>query len=139
MSDPPLTACSKILDFEKTIPQRLNRPLKKTPGLLDGSLFFHSEEASTRSMRGEERKQAAMFSYITLEQRIPAEHPARRIRAMVDRALADLDTDFNDRTIAGNAGAAVNSDRHALCPACGECLLRTFAVSDSFKYPERFD
>jgi transposase len=46
-------------------------------------------------MRGEEHKQAAMFSYITLEQRIPAEHPARRIRAMVDRALADLDADFD--------------------------------------------
>ena len=46
-------------------------------------------------MRGEEHKQAAMFSYITLEQRIPAEHPARQIRAMVDRALADLDADFD--------------------------------------------
>jgi len=87
-------------------------------------------------MRGEEHKQAAMFSYITLEQRIPAEHPARRIRAMVDRALTDLDADFDDRTIADNAGAAVNSDPHALCSACGECLLRTFPVSDSFKYPE---
>ena len=46
-------------------------------------------------MRGEEHKQAAMFSYITLEQRIPADHPARQIRAMVDRGLSDLDEDFD--------------------------------------------
>ena len=36
-----------------------------------------------------------MFSYITLEQRIPADHPARRIRVLVDRALAALDADFD--------------------------------------------
>jgi len=46
-------------------------------------------------MRGEEQKQAAMFSYVTLEQRIPADHPARRIRAMADRALQALDADFD--------------------------------------------
>jgi transposase len=32
-----------------------------------------------------------MYSYVTLAQRIPADHPARRIRAMVDRALARMD------------------------------------------------
>jgi transposase len=46
-------------------------------------------------MRGEERKQAAMFSYVTPEQRIPADHPARQIRALVDRALAGLDGEFD--------------------------------------------
>jgi transposase len=46
-------------------------------------------------MRGEEHKQAAMFSYITLEQRIPADHPARAIRALVDQALLKLDGDFD--------------------------------------------
>jgi len=28
-----------------------------------------------------------MFSYVTLEQRVPVEHPMRKIRALVDRAL----------------------------------------------------
>ena len=46
-------------------------------------------------MRGEEYKQAAMFSYITLEERIPADHPARQIRALVDEALSQLDEDFD--------------------------------------------
>ena len=42
-------------------------------------------------MRGDDVKQAAMFSYITLEQRIPADHPARQIRVLVDRALERMD------------------------------------------------
>jgi transposase len=42
-------------------------------------------------MRGDDQKQAAMFSYLTLAQRIPADHPARQIRALVDRALERMD------------------------------------------------
>jgi transposase len=42
-------------------------------------------------MRGEEQKQTAMYSYVTLAQRIPADHPARQIRVLVDRALARMD------------------------------------------------
>ena len=45
-------------------------------------------------MRGEDQKQAGMFSYVTMEQRIPASHPARQIRAMVDRALQRMDAEF---------------------------------------------
>jgi transposase len=41
-------------------------------------------------MRGDEKQQTAMFSYVDLEQRVPAAHPLRAIREMVDRALADL-------------------------------------------------
>ena len=35
-----------------------------------------------------------MFSYITLAERIPSDHPARQIRALVDRALERLDAEF---------------------------------------------
>jgi transposase len=42
-------------------------------------------------MRGDDEKQTAMYSYVTLAQRIPADHPARQIRALVDRALARMD------------------------------------------------
>jgi transposase len=45
-------------------------------------------------MRGDDPKQSAMFSYLTLAQRIPADHPARQIRALVDRALLRLDAEF---------------------------------------------
>src|SRR5664280_454026 len=44
-----------------------------------------------RGMRGDDPKQSAMFSYLTLAQRIPADHPARQIRVLVDRALVRMD------------------------------------------------
>ena len=45
-------------------------------------------------MRGDEKQQPAMFSYVNLEQRVPAAHPLRAIRQMVDQALADLSLHF---------------------------------------------
>lgn len=45
-------------------------------------------------MRGNEEGQEEVFSYIPLEQRIPQAHPLRRIRAMADQALEDLDLHF---------------------------------------------
>jgi transposase len=45
-------------------------------------------------MRGDDQKQAAMFSYLTLAQRIPADHPARQIRVLVDRALERMDSEL---------------------------------------------
>jgi hypothetical protein len=44
-----------------------------------------------RSMRGDDQQQTAMFSYLTLAQRIPMDHPARQIRVLVDRALRRRD------------------------------------------------
>ena len=46
-------------------------------------------------MRGDDQQQSAMFSYVTLEQRIPADHPVRAIRVLADRALAQLDGEFD--------------------------------------------
>jgi transposase len=47
-------------------------------------------------MRGEDQKQTAMYSYVTLSQRIPSDHPARAIRAMVDRALERMNSEFDE-------------------------------------------
>jgi len=38
-------------------------------------------------MRGNDTQQGAMFSYLSPEQRVPANHPLRPIRQMVDRVL----------------------------------------------------
>jgi transposase len=35
-----------------------------------------------------------MYSYVTLTQRIPADHPARQIRTLVDRSLARMDAEL---------------------------------------------
>lgn len=41
-------------------------------------------------MRGDDRQQAAMFSYISPEARVPRDHPLRVIRELMDEALAQL-------------------------------------------------
>ena len=47
-------------------------------------------------MRGPDAQQAAMFSYVSLEERIPADHPLRAIRAMADRALRAMNPLFSE-------------------------------------------
>lgn len=47
-------------------------------------------------MRGEANPQPSMFSYIDLEKRIPHNHPIRKIRRIVDVALADIEAAFDD-------------------------------------------
>jgi len=47
-------------------------------------------------MRGEDLQQDELFSYGSLEERVPASHPLRPIRAMVDEALKALDRRFDD-------------------------------------------
>lgn len=46
-------------------------------------------------MRGSDKHQGAMFSYISLEKRVPADHPLRPMREMVDAALKDLSPRFS--------------------------------------------
>jgi transposase len=38
-------------------------------------------------MRGEDAQTASLFSYVSCEARVPADHPLRAIRAIVDEAL----------------------------------------------------
>lgn len=45
-------------------------------------------------MRGEDNQQAGMFSYRTAGERVPAEHPLRAMRRMVDEALRGLSPRF---------------------------------------------
>ena len=46
-------------------------------------------------MRGDDTQQGGMFSYITLEQRVPQDHPLRPIRKMVDRILVEMSPEFD--------------------------------------------
>jgi transposase len=45
-------------------------------------------------MRGQEQRSEVFFSYVRLETRIPADHPLRPIREMVDEALRKLSAAF---------------------------------------------
>jgi transposase len=45
-------------------------------------------------MRGNENTQDPLFSYVSLEERVPADHPLRQIRRIADEALKEMDPVF---------------------------------------------
>jgi transposase len=47
------------------------------------------------AMRGEDQRSEGFFSYVRLEARIPADHPLRAIRELIDEALAGLSRSFD--------------------------------------------
>jgi transposase len=68
-------------------------------------------------MRGDDHQQAAMYSYLSPEQRVPADHPLRVIREMSDEVLAGMSRQF-DRMYA-------QTGRPSIAP---EKLLRTLLL-----------
>ena len=68
-------------------------------------------------MRGDDLQQDAMFSYVSPEQRVPADHPLRPIRRMVDQVLKSLSGRFD--TLYSRTG------RPSIAP---EKLLRTLLL-----------
>jgi transposase len=48
----------------------------------------------SRPMRGADEQPGSMFSYVTLEERVPTDHPLREIRRITDRALERLSPRF---------------------------------------------
>jgi transposase len=45
-------------------------------------------------MRGDDNQQEGMFSYVSPEKRVPADHPLRPIRKMVDEILKEMSPQF---------------------------------------------
>jgi len=48
-------------------------------------------------MRSADVQQLGMFSYVSVEDRVPADHPIRQLRVLVDAILKDLDGLFEAR------------------------------------------
>lgn len=46
-------------------------------------------------MRGSDERSGALFSFVDLEERVPKQHPLRKIRQIVNDALASLDGEFS--------------------------------------------
>ncbi len=46
-------------------------------------------------MRGDDRRDGAMFSYVSPEARVPKDHPLRPLRRMVDTVLTELSPEFD--------------------------------------------
>src|SRR5438093_1763025 len=65
-------------------------------GQMESSTTMRATPSEEARMRGEGMgPQPHMWSYVPLEQRIPADHPLRPLRAMVDTILKDLSTQFD--------------------------------------------
>ena len=45
-------------------------------------------------MRGSDERSEGLFSYVSCEARVPADHPLRPMRAIVDEALGVLSAEF---------------------------------------------
>src|SRR5438034_5455406 len=64
------------------------------PGQHESSSTMRVILPTEARMRGDDRQQAGMWSYLPLEQRVPPDHPLRPIRGMVDGILAELSPEF---------------------------------------------
>jgi transposase len=62
------------------------------------------------AMRGEDQQSESFFSYVRLEARIPADHPLRAIRELVDAALRELSRSF-DRLYAREGRPSIPPER----------------------------
>jgi len=47
------------------------------------------------SMRGADMNQGALFSYVSIEERVPPTHPLRRVRTLLDEALDSMSRGFD--------------------------------------------
>ncbi|WP_417524929.1 IS5 family transposase [Marinovum sp.] len=61
-------------------------------------------------MRGSDEVTGSLFRYVDLEERIPARHPLRKIRSVVNDALCSLDGEF-DRLYAGEGRPSIAPER----------------------------
>ena len=61
-------------------------------------------------MLGSDKSSGSPFSYVDLEERVPATHPLRLIKAIVDDALASLDADF-EQLYEGAGRASIAPER----------------------------
>src|SRR6202789_4306369 len=68
-------------------------------------------------MRGDERIQDGMFSYVSLEKRVPEDHPLRAVRKLTDAVLQRLSAEFD--------GLYADSGRASIAP---EYILRALLL-----------
>lgn len=80
-------------------------------------------------MRGADVQQGGLFSYVSVESRIPANHPLRGVRTLLDEALGSMSRDF-ERVYAKGGRSSVPPERllralvlQVLCSIRNERLL----------------
>jgi len=78
-------------------------------------------------MRGDDNQQEGMFSYVSPEKRVPADHPLRPIRKMVDEILKEMSPQFAKYIPKSGAHPLRRSDCFGLC--CCKSSIQ-YAVSE---------
>ena len=66
--------------------------------------------ATECGMRGSDQVTGSLFSYVDLEERVPARQPLRKISAVINDALRSLDADF-DWLYAGEGRPSIAPER----------------------------
>jgi transposase len=61
-------------------------------------------------MRGTDLQQSGLFSYVSLESRVPQDHPLRGIKGLLDEALSGMSRDF-DRVYAAEGRPSIPPER----------------------------
>ena len=77
-------------------------------------------------MRGHDEQTTHMFSYLSPEQRVPADHPLRAVRALTDEALQTMSRPIRE---------AVRHDRASVDPT--GAIAARFAVAGALHGAER--
>jgi hypothetical protein len=69
-----------------------------------------SQLFEANAMRGADVQQGGLFSHVSVESRVPANHPLRAVRTLPDEALASMSRDF-DRVYAEGGRSSVPPER----------------------------
>ena len=85
-------------------------------------------------MRGRDDRAEGMFSYIRLEERVPADHPLRAIRRLADEALAALNGRLD--AVYWTPGASVDPAGDA---AAGDASAGVLSVRSERQLMEQID
>jgi transposase len=85
-------------------------------------------------MRGEVDPQAAVFSYVSAERRVPTDHPRRSIKAYADAALRAISSELDE--LYGKTG------RPSIAPERlfkGQLLIALYSVRSGGAFCEQLD
>jgi transposase len=66
--------------------------------------------SGVKRVRGADVQQSGLFSYVSLEERVPANHPLRGVRALLNEALETMHRDF-ERVYAEGGRASIPPER----------------------------
>jgi transposase len=97
-------------------------------------MIFVDDTTGRYLMPGPDIQQAALFSYLTLERRIPADHPLRSIRRLIDRALVRINGEL-DKLYSGTKRESIPPERSLRSPL----LMVPYAVRSERQLMEQLN